>query len=152
MEGRRQEGPVFGRKMYVNHPLVPGRPPTKASLPQRLHIPAATRRPHPPADSRHTRRWCRPGSAGGRSPCRSTAPSRHDHADPGLAVQTSLAFGFTTLAVDELVTVTDQGNIGMNGIARKLGMVFRDVATVGPWQDNNVYAVSRADWEARAGG
>ncbi len=54
--------------------------------------------------------------------------------------------------MDELVTVTDQGNIGMNGIARKLGMVFRDVATVGPWQDNNVYAVSRADWEARAGG
>ncbi|WP_322762942.1 GNAT family N-acetyltransferase [Frankia sp. Cr2] len=68
------------------------------------------------------------------------------------AIRAALAFGFTTLAVDELVTVTDQGNTGMNGIARKLGMVFRDVATVGPWQDNNVYAVSRADWEARGGG
>ncbi|WP_322779743.1 hypothetical protein [Frankia sp. Cas4] len=49
MEGRRQETPVFGRKMYVNHPLVLDRPPTKASLPQRLPIPAATRRP-PPAN------------------------------------------------------------------------------------------------------
>ncbi len=29
--------------MYVNHPLVLGRLPTKASLPQRLHIRAATR-------------------------------------------------------------------------------------------------------------
>ncbi len=45
VEERRQEAPVFGRKMYVNHPLVPGRPPTKVSLSQRLHIHAATRRP-----------------------------------------------------------------------------------------------------------
>ncbi|WP_322768434.1 hypothetical protein [Frankia sp. Cr1] len=34
MEERRQETPVFGRKMYVNHPLVLDRPPTG---------------PHPPA-------------------------------------------------------------------------------------------------------
>ncbi|WP_322760811.1 hypothetical protein [Frankia sp. Cr2] len=48
MEERRQEAPVFGRKMDVNHPLVLDRLPTKASLPQRLPIPAATRRPpHP---------------------------------------------------------------------------------------------------------
>ncbi|WP_322777763.1 hypothetical protein [Frankia sp. Cas4] len=45
MEERRKETPIFGRKMYVNHPLVPGRLPTKASLPQRLHTRAATRRP-----------------------------------------------------------------------------------------------------------
>ncbi len=45
VEGRRQETPVFGQKMYVNHPLVLGRLPTKASLPQRLHIRAATRWP-----------------------------------------------------------------------------------------------------------
>ncbi len=31
--------------MYVNHPLVLDRRPTKASLPQRLYIHAATRRP-----------------------------------------------------------------------------------------------------------
>ncbi|WP_322748420.1 MULTISPECIES: hypothetical protein [unclassified Frankia] len=31
--------------MYVNHPLVPGRLPTKVSLSQRLHIRAAGRRP-----------------------------------------------------------------------------------------------------------
>ncbi len=36
--------------MYVNHPLMLDRPPTKASLPQRLPIPAATRRP-PLADA-----------------------------------------------------------------------------------------------------
>ncbi len=31
--------------MYVNHPLVPGRPPTKALLPPRLPIRTATHLP-----------------------------------------------------------------------------------------------------------
>ncbi|WP_322767846.1 GNAT family N-acetyltransferase [Frankia sp. Cr1] len=67
------------------------------------------------------------------------------------AIRAALTFGFTMLGVDELVTVTDQGNAGMNGIARKLGMVFQAVATVGPWKDNNVYAISRSAWEMCTG-
>ncbi|KLL09983.1 GNAT family N-acetyltransferase [Protofrankia coriariae] len=65
------------------------------------------------------------------------------------AIRTALDYGFAALGEDELVTVTDQGNIGANGIARKLGMSFRKIATVGPWRDNNVYAISRETWAAR---
>nr|WP_018503823.1 hypothetical protein [Parafrankia discariae] len=36
----------------------------------------------------------------------------------------------------------------MNAIARKLGMTFREVADVGPWKANNVYAITRDEWAA----
>ena len=66
------------------------------------------------------------------------------------AVRAALAFGFTVLDVDDLVTVTAQRNEGMNAIARKRGMTFRGVATVGPWKDHNVYGISRSRWEELA--
>jgi len=76
---------------------------------------------------------------------------RRDRWGQGLGtevVRAALAFGFESLGLDEMVTVTDQANSGMNGVARTLGMTFREVATVGPWRDNNVYVINRAVWDA----
>lgn len=78
---------------------------------------------------------------------------RRDHWGHGLgteAVRASLAFGFERLGVDELITTTHRDNAGMNAIAHRLGMTFRGVADVGPWRASNVYAISRAEWYARA--
>ncbi len=79
---------------------------------------------------------------------------RRDRWGQGLgteAITASLNFGFDRLDVDELITVTHQENAGMNAIARKLGMTFREVADVGPWRANNVYAISRVEWNTRRG-
>ncbi|OHV31075.1 acetyltransferase [Parafrankia soli] len=76
---------------------------------------------------------------------------RRDHWGQGLgteAIAAALDFGFEALDDDELITVTHQENAGMNAIARKLGMTFREIADVGPWKANNVYAISRAEWAA----
>ncbi|WP_239393879.1 GNAT family N-acetyltransferase [Frankia sp. CiP3] len=63
------------------------------------------------------------------------------------ACRASITWGFATLSLDEIVTFTNQGNAGMNGIARKLGMTFQgEASAIGPWKDNNVYAISRAEW------
>jgi RimJ/RimL family protein N-acetyltransferase len=75
---------------------------------------------------------------------------RRDRWGQGLGtevVRAALSFGFATLDIDEMVTVTHRANAGMNGIARKLGMSFREVATVGPWHDRYVYAIAREEWE-----
>lgn len=77
---------------------------------------------------------------------------RRDRWGQGLGtevIQAALAFGFQRLPVDEMVTVTHQQNAGMNAVARKLGMTFREVADVGPWKANNVYAISRVEWASR---
>ncbi|ABW16094.1 GCN5-related N-acetyltransferase [Parafrankia sp. EAN1pec] len=76
---------------------------------------------------------------------------RRDRWGQGLgteAIRAALDFGFTRLDVDELITVTHPENAGMNAIARKLGMTFREIADVGPWRANNVYAISRDEWAA----
>lgn len=64
------------------------------------------------------------------------------------AITAALQFGFDRLDVDELITATHQQNAGMNAIALRLGMAFREVADVGPWKASNVYAISRNDWAA----
>lgn len=76
---------------------------------------------------------------------------RRDRWGQGLgteAITAALQFGFDRLDVDELITATHQGNTGMNTIARRLGMTFREIADVGPWQASNIYAISRNDWTA----
>jgi RimJ/RimL family protein N-acetyltransferase len=78
---------------------------------------------------------------------------RRDRWGQGLgseAIRAALDFGFDHLEVDELITATHQRNVGMNAIARKLGMVFREVADMGPWRASNVYAMSRAAWRGGA--
>ncbi|ABW15627.1 GCN5-related N-acetyltransferase [Parafrankia sp. EAN1pec] len=66
------------------------------------------------------------------------------------ACQAALDWGFGALAVDQIVTFTNRGNAGMNAIARKLDMAFQGEADkIGPWADNNVYAITREDWAAR---
>ncbi|MCK9895192.1 GNAT family N-acetyltransferase [Frankia sp. AgB32] len=64
------------------------------------------------------------------------------------AIRASLEFGFERLPVAELITTTHRDNVGMNAIARRLGMTFRGVADVGPWRASNVYAISREQWQA----
>ncbi|WP_462187759.1 GNAT family N-acetyltransferase [Frankia sp. CcWB2] len=79
---------------------------------------------------------------------------RRDRWGQGLgteAIRAALDFGFQRLPVDELITATHQENAGMNAIAGKLGMTFREVADVGPWRANNVYAISRVEWNTRRG-
>ncbi len=76
---------------------------------------------------------------------------RRDRWGQGLgteAITAALRFGFDRLDVDELITATHQENTGMNTIARRLGMNFREIADVGPWQASNIYAISRGDWAA----
>ncbi len=69
------------------------------------------------------------------------------------ACDTAVTWGFATLPVNEIVTFTNRGNAGMNGIARTLGMTFQgEASAIGPWKDNNVYAISRSEWETRTGG
>lgn len=78
---------------------------------------------------------------------------RRDRWGQGLgaeAIRASLDFTFDRLPVHELITTTHRDNVAMNAIARRLGMDFRGVADVGPWQANNVYALSRVQWQARA--
>ncbi len=76
---------------------------------------------------------------------------RRDRWGQGLgteAITAALDFGFAHLDVEELITATHQENAGMNTIAHKLGMTFREIADVGPWKANNVHAISRAAWTA----
>ncbi|WP_239331731.1 GNAT family N-acetyltransferase [Frankia sp. CiP3] len=81
---------------------------------------------------------------------------RRDRWGEGLgmeACRAAIAWGFATLAVGEIVTFTNRDNAGMNAIARKLGMTFQgEASAIGPWRDNNVYAITRQTWEARTSG
>lgn len=74
---------------------------------------------------------------------------RRDRWGQGLgteAIAAALDVGFDRLNVDQLIRATHQGNAGMNAIARKLGMTFRNVVDVGPWKASNIYTISRETW------
>ncbi|WP_322750881.1 MULTISPECIES: GNAT family N-acetyltransferase [unclassified Frankia] len=69
------------------------------------------------------------------------------------ACDAAVTWGFAALNLDEIVTFTNRGNAGMNGIARTLGMTFQgEASAIGPWKDNNVYATSRSESETHTGG
>ncbi len=64
-----------------------------------------------------------------------------------------MTWGFAALNLDDIVTFTNRGNAGMNGIARTLGMtskVRRPPSAL--WKDNNVCATSRSESETHTGG
>jgi RimJ/RimL family protein N-acetyltransferase len=67
------------------------------------------------------------------------------------ACRAALAWGFTSLNLDRIVTLTNFGNAGMNATARKLGMTFIGrAAAIGPWRHNNIYAITRTEWAPQA--
>jgi RimJ/RimL family protein N-acetyltransferase len=59
------------------------------------------------------------------------------------AIRAALAWGFANLDVDELFTMTERSNVGMNRIAEKLGVQLVN-GRPGMWRGINTYAITRA--------
>ncbi len=73
---------------------------------------------------------------------------RYSGSGSGAAVFASCCWSTRSLPRRPPAPVKPPQNAGMNAIARKLGMTFREVADVGPWKANNVYAITRDEWAA----
>ena len=63
-----------------------------------------------------------------------------------------LAYGFETLKLDRIISVTDEPNVRSLAVMRRLGLTFLEndrIEDNGTWFDAVVYAITRPEWEAR---
>jgi RimJ/RimL family protein N-acetyltransferase len=62
-----------------------------------------------------------------------------------------LAYGFRTLGLDRIISVTDPPNLRSLAVMRRLGLTFLEndrIQDGGTWFDAVVHAITRADWTA----
>jgi RimJ/RimL family protein N-acetyltransferase len=81
----------------------------------------------------------------------------HEHWGNGYATEAGrawLAYGFRTLGLDRIISVTDEPNLRSLAVMRRLGLTFLEhdrIEDNGMWFDAVVYAITRAAWEAQEG-
>ena len=66
-----------------------------------------------------------------------------------------LAYGFETLGLDRIISMTDEPNVRSLAVMRRLGLTFleRDRIRDGEvWFDAVVYAITRSQWSEQLGG
>lgn len=81
----------------------------------------------------------------------------HEHWGRGYATEAArawLAYGFGTLDLPRIISVTDEPNVRSLAVMRRLGMTFLETDRIednGMWFDAVVYVLTRAAWEAQEG-
>jgi RimJ/RimL family protein N-acetyltransferase len=81
----------------------------------------------------------------------------HEHWGHGYATEAGrawLAYGFGTLGLDRIISMTDEDNVRSQAVMRRLGLTYleNDVITDnGVTFDSVVWAITRAEWEAAQG-
>ncbi|HST67281.1 MAG TPA: GNAT family N-acetyltransferase [Mycobacteriales bacterium] len=64
-----------------------------------------------------------------------------------------LAYGFETVGLERIISVTDPPNVRSLAVMRRLGLTFLEndrIQDNGTWFDAVVYAMTRAEWKARS--
>ena len=77
----------------------------------------------------------------------------HEHWGNGYATEAGrawLAYGFDTLELDRVISMTDETNVRSLAVMRRLGLTFleRDVITDNgvTFEDSVIYAITRSQW------
>ena len=81
----------------------------------------------------------------------------HEHWGHGYATEAArawLAYGFETLGLERIISVTDEPNVRSLAVMRRLGLTFLEndrIQDNGMWFDAVVYALTRSEWAEHLG-
>jgi RimJ/RimL family protein N-acetyltransferase len=81
-------------------------------------------------------------------------PAHWGHGYATEAARAWLAYGFETLGLDRIISMTDEPNVRSLAVMRRLGLTFLEndrIRDSGVWFDAVVYAITRSQWAENLG-